>query len=1095
MNEENGKKYDFDETDRVMAELKARLAADAAPVKEQPTPAEEDKQATFVEDAAPVEDVAPVEGGAPAEEPAPVEEPAPAEEPAPVEEAPTEKPPLQELSYAHRGNVFAPFGFVGDKPAGEAAAEPTPEPKPTEADLPVEEPAKEELAAPVEEKPHRESKVFAPFGLKDTKIEATGLRAKAAEERAAREAAEAERAAREAELAEARKQAAEAAHRAEVITPTEVDYAQRGKVFAPFGFDPNAGKHTPSAPPTPEKAPEKAPEPAKAPEQAPEVPTAAKKADKNAKKDSGDWIAPPSKRDKKKKKAAAPVAQHVPAPVETPAATPTEKTDEPAVKQTAVENDASKKAQKQQKVENKPAKPSKKERKVGKKDKTARASEVPAVHVVSNDKADLYLAEEDVTLQCGGQTVVIPKDTEQFFAPYTKRVGPAFEQQSTNPTAGELFSALSVTRPEGSAKPRTGTARATAEQMAFKRSVESSEEDFQLLLGLDYEKELGTAIGYEKIREYHERGLNGSRREGSKKQRGKKRFEYGSHAQDIGITKGYTKKRRRLTVNLVVSVVLLVLLFVYERLEFMHRWFGGEGAERYPALYVLLGLLLFSVGVVILRRQLLEGFMQMVRLVPTDHSLCSVTVLLTYLYHMLLFFLPREGELSLYLSPAACSMMLLALASLMDGHRESAAFRVVSSKQQKYALLDRVSVGNSDGGAAERLMRPESEEKTYYVRPVDFVRNYYTNTDKKPAHNSFFGSLLLIILSIGIALALYAGMMGASTRAVLHTAFVTVMICLPALSVLITALPMFFASVLRLKRRGAIIGEETVYHAPEAAALVLPESEVFLPMHHEQFEMKPDADAVRDAILIRALLERLESPMTESVSVDPTKRLAPSAVTLTEIDDNGVSAVVIDAESKRHTLLLGGVSYLEKYGIKVSAREEDSEDLCKRLLCASVDGQLSALFLARYRLHEEILPLVNSLAAENVTMVVRTKDPGVHGTQLARLTVDAAADIRVTKPLTGELDLRTERVDATVVALGSGREVARTLVACRRVRRAGSFGGVLQILSTLFGVAMCGTLAFFGLAARIPAFAVTLYMLFWCGLHTLVSYLYLREKH
>lgn len=1071
MNEENGKKYDFDETDRVMAELKARLAADAAASEEKP---------------APTADISPA-----ADETAAATEPPVEAAAAPEQER--KKPPLQELSYAQHGNVFAPFGFVDDHQAAEeekTSAEATPKAEKQTEKKTTSKAAKKPEASQEPEKPHKESKVFAPFGLKDTKIEATGLRAKAAAERAAREAEEAERAAREAELAEARKQAAEAAHKAEVITPTEVDYAQRGKVFAPFGFDPNAGRHKPqSAAEKPAEAPEAAAEPT------PVAPSATEKSG-DAPKDGDRWIAPPSKRKRKKKRdeASTEVTQTPEAPAATPvaapAATPVEVSEAPSV-----EKDAPEKQQKTQKVGDNAQKSSKNVQKVGKKSKNAQRPDTPAVHVVPNKKAGRYAAgEDDVTLQCGGQTVVIPKDTEQFFAPYTKRVSPAFEHQSTNDSNGELFSTLSVTRPAGGAKPRGTAAKATAEQMAFKRSVESSEEDFQLLLGLDYEKELGTAIGYEKIREYHERGLNGSRREGSKKQRGKKRFEYGSHAQDIGIRKHYSKKRRRLTLHLVVSLVLLLVLFAYERLSFMHYWFGGEGATRYPALYVLLGLLLFSVGVFILRRQLWEGFMQMIRLAPTDHSLCSVTVLLTYLYHLLLFFLPREGNLSLYLSPAACSMMLLALASLMDGYRESAAFRVVSSKQQKYALLGRVSVGNSDGGAADRLMQPESREETYYVRQVDFVRNYFANTEKKPAHNSFFGSLLLLILSIGIALALYAGMMGANARTVVHTAFVTVMLCLPALSVLITALPMFLASLLRLKRRGAIIGEETVYHAPEAAALVLSENEVFVPMYHEQFELKPDADVVRGAVLIRALLERLDSPLVESVSVDPTKRLAASAVTLTEIDENGVTAVVVDEAGKRSTLLLGGVAYLEKYGIKVATREEDHEDLCKRLLCASVDGQLTALFLARYRLHGEILTLVNALAAENVTLVVRTKDPGVHQSQLDHLTVDAAARIRVIKPLTGELDLRADRVDATIVALGSGREVVRTYATCRLVRRAGSFGGVLQILSTLFGVALCGTLAFFGLAARIPAFAVTGYMLLWCALHGLVSYLYLREK-
>ena len=237
------------------------------------------------------EEAAAVEENAPKAVQTPVEDTA-----APVEPSPA-KPPLQELSYAHRGNVFAPFGFAGDRPAAEEV--PLVEETPAERE-PAAPAAAEEPTAPVApEKPHKENKVFAPFGLKDTKIEATGLRAKAAEERAAREAAEAERTAREAAEAEAKRQAAEAAHKAEVITPTEVDYAQRGKVFAPFGFDPNAGKPKalkpePEATPVVEAAPVAGePAPVAAPPQ-------------KAEKPAEDWVAAPAKRGKRKKRGDAP---------------------------------------------------------------------------------------------------------------------------------------------------------------------------------------------------------------------------------------------------------------------------------------------------------------------------------------------------------------------------------------------------------------------------------------------------------------------------------------------------------------------------------------------------------------------------------------------------------------------------------------------------------------------------------------------------------------------------------------------------------------------------------------------------------------------
>ena len=77
----------------------------------------------------------------------------------------------------------------------------------------------------------------------------------------------------------------------------------------------------------------------------------------------------------------------------------------------------------------------------------------------------------------------------------------------------KLFSAFSVRRNKEGALPKPSISRMSAEQVAFKRKLESSEADFKLLVDLDYEDELGDAIGFEKIREYHERVVNGQTRE------------------------------------------------------------------------------------------------------------------------------------------------------------------------------------------------------------------------------------------------------------------------------------------------------------------------------------------------------------------------------------------------------------------------------------------------------------------------------------------------------------------------------------------------------------------------------------------------------
>lgn len=702
--------------------------------------------------------------------------------------------------------------------------------------------------------------------------------------------------------------------------------------------------------------------------------------------------------------------------------------------------------------------------------------------------------EGEPTLELGGKRIVLPREGELIRSP-DKTDTP--QQEPADEVQPPLFSAFSVKRQKEGARPKPSIARLSAEQMALKRSMEESDEEFKLLVDLDYEDELGEAIGFEKILEYHERRLNGrgsNPEEHRPARREKRRFEYTAHAHDIGLSKFYAKQRRRHLVNLAVTVLLLLLLVVYEHSAFLLSLFGEapEGA-RYPSLYIACGLLLFLCGAVLLRRNLIDGFMQLVRLAPSDYSFSSVVVIVTLIHHAILFIAPAGSAMSLCLSPAMGNLFLLALSGLFNWYREFSAFRVVSSKQQKYALMSRVSVGNREGNAKLRLFEQEREERVYYVRPVGFVRNYFANTEKKTDHQRSFGAELLLVAALSCSFALFSMAMGGSLGNAWHTAFISFLFTVPVVSVLGTSLPMFCGTCLRLGRRGAIVGEGTVHECDGKTTLVLPDSACFKEMPHEQFELVKNCDAMRATVQIRALLEKIGSPLLHTVHVPPEHRLSPDAVTLTDVDEPGVAAVI--AGERKTPILIGSVAYLQKYGIRVSPKKDGRyEELCRNMLCVAINNRLTALFIAHYRLEDEMLPLARLLDAEKLGMRIRSKDPGVHDGMLEELFADVELQPTVMKPLAAERDITAERVNATVVAIGSAREAARTFATCRRIRRAVKLGTLWQFVSIFFGATLAGALVFFNRLTVLPTFVLALYTFLWCGAHALTSYFMLRER-
>ena len=593
------------------------------------------------------------------------------------------------------------------------------------------------------------------------------------------------------------------------------------------------------------------------------------------------------------------------------------------------------------------------------------ASEEPLSEPLSEPVAEINtesVSHDSVTdaptVELDGYRVILPAEGELL-----PKKSEAFAKKPETTESAKLFSNFFIKRQKQGALPKPSIAKLSADQIALKRALDESDEEFKFLVDLDYEDELGEAIGFEKILEYHERQINGKSRDlqDRRHMRGSKhKFEYTSHAQDIGISKFYAKQRRRHLINLTLTCLFMLLLFFYERSAIVQSFFGqAPTGAKYPTLYIVIGLVIFLCGVALLRRNLIGGLMQLLRLSPSDDSLCSVSVVATLAYHVALLLAPAESKLSLYLSPAMGSLCLLALSGLFNWYREFSAFRVISSKQQKYALMSRVSVGNREGKAKLRLFEKEQNERVWYVRPIGFVRNYFANTEKKTDHQRALGAALLFVMAISCAFSLYTLVVEGDLSLTLHTAFVTYLLTAPVISVLATSLPMFCATCLRLGRRGAIVGESAVYECGGNTTLVMPDSDCFKPMPHEQFELVKNCDAERATVLIRALLEKIGSPLCDTVQVPREQRISPDAVTLTDIDEFGVAAV---ASGERKTpILFGSVAYLQKYGIRVSPKKDGRyEEICRNMLCVAINNRLTALFVAHYRPEDDMQTLVDT---------------------------------------------------------------------------------------------------------------------------------------
>ena len=164
----------------------------------------------------------------------------------------------------------------------------------------------------------------------------------------------------------------------------------------------------------------------------------------------------------------------------------------------------------------------------------------------------------------------------------------------------------------------------------------------------------------------------------------------------------------------------------------------------------------------------------------------------------------------------------------------------------------------------------------------------------------------------------------------------------------------------------------------------------------------------------------------------------------------------------------------------------------RRLMCVAINGKPAAVFQVRYTLSADVERLIFDLGKQDLQVLIRSKDPCVRDEIFGMLLPRLAHVIRVQKPSVKEMEIRTDRVDVSIVSLGSCKETARTYIACKRARRVGAWGKILQASLTVVGALYAALFTYLNNAPS--AMTVTLWLIGWCLIYAGISYLGLRRS-
>lgn len=215
-----------------------------------------------------------------------------------------------------------------------------------------------------------------------------------------------------------------------------------------------------------------------------------------------------------------------------------------------------------------------------------------------------------------------------------------------------------------------------------------------------------------------------------------------------------------------------------------------------------------------------------------------------------------------------------------------------------------------------------------------------------------------------------------------------------------------------------VAGESAVYEVANADVVCLRDADAFPSSHVKLGQIKLCEDKRLDLLFVRlrALFATLGGPLNGIFSVSGDEVDRPISVNVTEITDDGITAIV-DGE----TLSVGKGSYMAQKGIAFMYDADDEtviRNLDSPIMFVATGGVSSAKLYLRYKISEAFESYVRRLNRAGIGMIVRTCDPFITAEMIDRLSCLEKGSVGVVRSTAGG-KIATDALTGAVVGYGT----------------------------------------------------------------------------
>jgi len=419
-------------------------------------------------------------------------------------------------------------------------------------------------------------------------------------------------------------------------------------------------------------------------------------------------------------------------------------------------------------------------------------------------------------------------------------------------------------------------------------------------------------------------------------------------------------------------------------------------------------------------------------------------------------------------------------ASYFKASSEFTAFKRVSENGEKIAAdtkltrtLERENVA-LDGRVEEYRSRTARTFRTL------FVSDFFNRASLTYGRNSALG----IIMGCSLGIALVTGVIayfipGGWDSAASAFALVFLLAC-PALSILLSKIPLYHAEKEIDRERSAVIGEQALLEFAAADVMTFTDTEVFgsEDVSLQRINVNGHNDNLSKALRqMSALFMRVGGPLDALFSNALDRKCSPASEV--QLFDEGIVGTVEGTRvyaGTREFMLENGIKILSDTG-ELFERTSDST----KVMYAAENGEAYAKFYIRYSFSEEFSMLLPVLDDYGITPLVYTRDPNVSRRLLMTLT--AGVDkIRVMKKtdLSVSDDVKYKSVSCSLVSTGDRTNVINSILIAKKFASLENRLQVFELISTAVGGVLAAVLSIGGMAL-VPSVALAAWHVIWCG--------------